>query len=112
MVDKQAGYGKYEELDVHKNEVVCKALSIQDALCHKVQVDTIHLHHIHSTTPQNLFSNKVDSDHDDKSPHNDVVHSSKGGCKEEDTDDPDQYNKAGCTCAFHMTVSSCISSHT
>ena len=52
-----------------------------------------------------LFSNKVDSDHDDKSPHNDVVHSLTDGCKEEDTHDPDQYNKAGCTCAFHMTVS-------
>jgi len=54
MVDKQAGYGKDEVLDVHKNEVVSKALSIQDALCHKVWVDTIHLTHIHSTALQNL----------------------------------------------------------
>jgi len=54
MVDKQAGYGKNEELDVHKNEVVSKALSIQDALCHNVWVDTTHLTHIHSTALQNL----------------------------------------------------------
>lgn len=54
MVDKQAGYGNYEELDVHMNEVVNKALSIQDAVCHKVWVDTIHSLHIHNTTPQNL----------------------------------------------------------
>jgi hypothetical protein len=54
MVDKQADCGNYEELDVHKDEVESKALSIQDALYHKVWVDTIHLLHIHSTTPQNL----------------------------------------------------------
>jgi hypothetical protein len=54
MVDKQAGCGKYEELDAHMNEVVNKALSIQVALYHKVWVDTIHLLHIHNTTPQNL----------------------------------------------------------
>lgn len=58
-----------------------------------------------------LFSNKVDSDHDDKYPHNDVVHSLTDGCMEEDTHDPDQYNKAGCTCAFHMTVSTTVTSH-
>jgi hypothetical protein len=52
-----------------------------------------------------LFSNKVDSDHGDKFPHSDVVHSSTGGYKEEDKHDPDQCNKVGCTCAFHMTVS-------
>jgi hypothetical protein len=50
----------------------------------------------------------VDSDQCDKPPHNDVVHNSTGGCKEEGTHDPDQYNKAGCICASHMTVSGIV----
>jgi hypothetical protein len=54
MGDTQADYGTYAELDAHKNEVVSKVLSTQGALCHKVWEDTIHLLHIHSTTPQNL----------------------------------------------------------
>lgn len=54
MVDKRIHYGKYEELDVHKNGAVSKVLSIQGALCHKVWEDTIHLFHTHSTAPQNL----------------------------------------------------------
>lgn len=54
MVDKQVDYGNYEELDVHRNEVVSRVLSILGALCHKVWEDTIHLIHIHSTAHQNL----------------------------------------------------------
>jgi hypothetical protein len=53
----------------------------------------------------------ADSGHDDKSLHTDVVHSSTDDCKEEDMYDPDQYNRAGCICVFHMTVSRKVTQH-
>jgi hypothetical protein len=53
----------------------------------------------------------ADSDHDDKSLHNDVVHSSTDDCKEGDMYDPDQCNRAGCICVFHMTVSRKVTQH-